>query len=116
MVAMPRVRDGFLIRGNFAAILRVGCADGADRAHAHAVEVRAGFGGVALKIAVQRAILLRDGEFVAGPREMVHADIKVAGAEKTFEAGAKDAEFFHSFGQVRLRTSLAVSCSQGTCA
>src|ERR1700723_308036 len=93
--------DGFLVRGNLAAILRVGRANGTDRADAHAVKVRARFRGIALKIAVQRAIFLRDGQFVAGTREVVHADIEVARAEKTFEAGAKDAEFFHSFRQVR---------------
>ena len=80
----------------------------ADRADAHAVEVGAGLRGVALKIAVQRAILLRDGQLVAGPREVVHADVEVAGVEKTFEAGAEDAEFFHAFRQMRLQTSPAV--------
>ena len=100
--------DGVLIRRNLAAILRVGTADGADGADAHAVEVRAGFGGVALKISVQRAISLGDGEFVAGTREMVHADVEVAGAEKVFEAGAEDAEFFHALGQVLCKRRLAV--------
>ena len=50
--------------------------------------------------------LLRDGQFVAGAREVVHADVKVARAEKAFETSAKDAEFFHSFRQVRFERAL----------
>src|SRR5271156_2504610 len=98
--------DRFLVRRNFAAILRVGRTDGTDRADAHAVKVCAGFRGVALKIAMQRAILLCDGQFIAGAREVVHANIEVARAEETLEAGAEDAEFFHSFGQVRFERAL----------
>ena len=88
----------------------------ADRADAHAVEVGAGFRGVALKIAVQRAIVLRDGQLVAGQREVVHADVEVAGAEKFLEAGAEDAEFFHALGQDALAKEPCCFLSQGTCA
>ena len=58
--------DGRLIRGNFASILRVGFADGADRADSHAVKIGARLGGIALKIAVQRAIALGGSELVSG--------------------------------------------------
>ncbi len=105
-VAMPRVGMVFLIRRDFLPILGVGAGHGADGADAHAVEVRAGFGGVSLKIAVERAISLRDGEFVAGHREMVHADVNVSSIEKMFEAGAKDPKFFHALGQVHLKRAL----------
>ena len=115
MVAMPRAATVFLIRRNLAAVLRVGLADRADRADAHAVEIGAGLGGVALKIAVQRAILLRDGEFVAGAGEMIHADVVVARAEKSFEARAEDPEFFLAFGEMR-RNDPCCFLSQGTCA
>ena len=81
-------------------VLCVGVVDAADGADAHAVEVGAGFGGVALKIAMQRAISLRDGEFVAGLGEMVHANVLVAGVEEFLEAGAEDVEFLHAFGEM----------------
>ena len=82
-------------------ILCIGVLDAADGGDAHAVKVGAGFGGVALKIAMQRAVLLRGGEFVAGFGEMVHADIEVAGIEELGEAGAEDFEFLHAFGEMR---------------
>ena len=102
------VVDGFCLSGDVAMVLRVGVSDAADGGDAHAVEVGAGLGGVALKIAVQRAILLRDGQFVAGFREVVHADVEVAGVEKFDEAGAENFEFFHAFGQMAWRRRLAV--------
>src|SRR6266513_2829519 len=50
---------------------------------------------------MQRAILLRNGELVAGFCEMVHADVQIAGVEKLEKARAEDLEFLHAFGQVR---------------
>ena len=85
---------------NVALILGVGVLDAADGGDAHAVEVGAGFGGVALEIAVEGAVLLRDGEFVAGFGEVVHADVEVAGFEEFEEAGAEDFEFLHAFGEM----------------
>lgn len=76
------VGDGFFPIGDIAMILGVGVLDAADRGDAHAVEVGARFGGVALKIAMESAILLGDGEFVTGLGEMVHADIEIAGFEE----------------------------------
>ena len=95
-------------------ILRVGVLKRADGADAHAVEVGAGFGGVALKIAMQRALLLGDGEFIAGFGEMVHADVVVAGVEKLHQAGAED---FGIFPCPRARCVAKAPCcflSQGT--
>ncbi len=92
--------DGFFPAGDVAVILRVGVLDAADGGDAHAVEVGAGFGGVALEIAVERAILLGDGKLVAGLGEVVHADVEIAGFEKFQEAGAEDFEFLHAFGKV----------------
>ena len=73
-------------------------ADGGDP---HAVEIGAGFGRVALKIAVQRTLLLRDGEFVAGLGEMVHADVQVAGLDEFEQAGAENSELHQAFGKMR---------------
>src|SRR5260370_8562517 len=50
--------DGFLPGRNIAVILCIGVLNAADGGDAHAVEVGARFGGVALKITVQRAVLL----------------------------------------------------------
>ena len=75
MVAMPRRSTASVQRGNVAIVLGVGVFEAADGADAHAVEVGAGLGGVALKIAVQGAIVLGDGEFVVGLGEVVHADV-----------------------------------------
>ena len=88
-------------------ILRVSGSDAADGADAHAVKIGAGLGGVALEIAMQRAVALGDGQFIVRPREMVHADVLIAGVQKTFEAGAEDAEFFHALGEMRLPARLA---------
>ena len=60
MVAMPR-RSRLFRRTGLAIVLRVGILDAADGADAHAVEVCARFGGIALKVAMQGAIALRDG-------------------------------------------------------
>src|SRR6202022_4178497 len=85
--------DGLFPGRNIPVILRVGVLNAADGGDAHAVEVGARFGGVALKIAVQRAVLLRNGEFVARLREVVHADVEIAGLEKFEQAYTKDLEF-----------------------
>ena len=82
-------------------ILRVGILKRADGGDAHAVQVGAGFGGVALKIAMQRSLLLRNGQLVAGLGEMVHADVEVACFDKLHQARAKYFEFLHAFGQMR---------------
>src|SRR6266567_6480075 len=86
---------------NIAVILRIGVLNAADGGDAHAVEVGARFGGVALKIAVQRAVLLRNGELLAGLREMVHADVKIASLEKLEKAHAEDFEFLHALREMR---------------
>src|SRR5712692_5963013 len=68
--------DGLFPGRNIPVILSIGVLNAADGGDAHAVEVGARLGGVALKIAVQRAVLLRNGEFVPRLREMVHADVE----------------------------------------
>src|SRR5690348_6175396 len=50
--------DGFGVTRQFSIILGIGRADGADGAHTHSVKVCAGLCGVALKIAVERALFL----------------------------------------------------------
>src|SRR5258708_31925821 len=81
--------------------LRVGVLNAADGGDAHAVEVGARFGGGALKIAVQRAILLRNGKLVARLGEVVHADVEIAGVEKLEQAHAEDFKFLHTFREMR---------------
>ncbi len=93
--------DGFFPGRNIPVILRVGVLNAADGGDAHAVEVGAGLGGVALKIAVQGTVLLRNGELVSGLGEVVHADVEIAGFEKLEQAHAEDFEFFHAFREMR---------------
>jgi len=89
---------GFFPVGDVALVLGVSVLDTADGGDAHAVEVGAGLCGVALKIAVECAVLLGDGELVAGLGEVIHADIEIAGFEEFEQAGAEDFKFLHAFG------------------
>src|SRR5215831_19025571 len=54
-----------LPRWDVSMILCVGILNPANRGYAHPVKIGARFGGIALKITVQRAILLRDSKLVA---------------------------------------------------
>ena len=42
---------------------------------------------------MQRALLLRGCQLVAGQREMVHADVDVSGVEKSLKPCAENAKF-----------------------
>ncbi len=84
----------------------VGIPESADRGDSHAVKIRAGFRRIALKIPVQRAILLRDGKFIAGLCEVVHANIEIAGFEKFQHPRSKNLKFLHAFGQMRREGAL----------
>src|SRR5260370_6310839 len=84
--------DGLFPGRNVPVILSIGVLNAADGGDAHAVEVRACFCGIALKIAVQRAGLLRNGEVFTWLRKVVHADIEIAGLEKFEQAHAEDFE------------------------
>src|SRR5258708_31943643 len=74
--------DGLFPGRNVPVILSIGVLNAADGGDAHAVEGGARFGGVALEISVERAVLLRNGEFVPGFRAVVHAAGDVAGPRK----------------------------------
>src|SRR5216684_2635328 len=98
--------DGLFPGRNIPEILRVGILNAADGGDAHAVEVRACFCGIALKIAMQCAVLLRNGELVPRLREVVHADVEIAGLEKFEQAYTKDLEFLHAFREVSRKGAL----------
>src|SRR5258708_17901984 len=98
--------DGLFPGRNIPVILRVGILNAADGSDAHAVEVGTRFGGVALKIAMQCAVLLRNGELVARLREMVHADVEIAGLEKFEQAHTEDLEFLHAFREMSRKGTL----------
>src|SRR5260370_5130325 len=93
--------DGLFPGRNIPVILRVGILNAADGGDAHAVEIGARFGGVALEIAVQRAVLLRNGEFRARLRRTVHADVEIAGLDKFEQPYTKNTKFLHAFREVR---------------
>src|SRR5437764_2252928 len=90
----------FLPGGNVAVILRISRLNAADGGDAHTIEVGACFGGVALKIPVQRALLLRNGQFITGLGEMIHPDIKITRLDKLQQAGTENLELHHALGQV----------------
>src|SRR5467141_4570472 len=98
--------DGLFPRRNIPVVLRIGVLNAADGGDAHAVEVGARFSGVTLKIALQRAILLRNGELVPRPRKVVHTNVEIAGFEKLEQAHAEDLKFFHAFRKVRGKGAL----------
>src|SRR4029077_4311332 len=100
------LRDRLLPCRELLMILRVGVLNSADRRHAHAIQVRAGFCRVTLKIAMQRALPLRNCQFIFRLREVIHADIQVAGFEKLEQAGAKNLKFLHALRQVRGKRAL----------
>src|SRR5258708_22564928 len=78
--------DGLFPGRNIPVILSVGVLNAADGGDAHAVEVRARLGGVALKIAMQRAVSLRNGEFVSRLCELVPCDVALSGLHESEQA------------------------------
>src|SRR5256885_12334643 len=84
-----------------AMILRVSVAKAADCRNAHAVEVGASLRCITLKIAVQRALLLRDCKLVARLCEMVHPDVAIARVDKLQEPGTEDFKFLHTLWKKR---------------
>jgi hypothetical protein len=84
---------------SLTGVLRVRVLDCADGGDAHSVEIRACFGGVTLKITMQGAIALRDGQFVILFGEVVHADIEIAGFEEVEKTVAENVELSHAFGK-----------------
>ena len=75
----PAGLDGLAPGLEFAVVLRVAGADGADGRDAQADEVVTGHGGVAHEVAAQGAALQGDGQVVVGQGEVVHADVAVTG-------------------------------------
>ena len=66
-------------------VLAVGGADAADRRHPQPDQVAIGLRAVALEVAVQPALALGHRQRIVGQREMVHADVDVAGATESRE-------------------------------
>src|SRR5579859_2516152 len=94
----PALRNGLFPLRQLALILRVGILNAADGGYAHAVQISASLGGVALKIAVQRALLLGNSQLISRLCKVVHADVQVSGVQKLKQAGAKDLELLQAFG------------------
>ncbi len=85
MVAMPRSCTAFA-NWQVAMILRVSVLKRADGGDPHAVKIGAGFSGIALKIAMQSTLLLRNRQLVVRLGEMVHADVEIAGFDEFHQA------------------------------
>ena len=71
-----------------ARILAEGVADVADGADAEADQIAVGVRGVAHEIAVQRAGVLRQRQVVVRQREVIHADVAVAGRRRASRSPA----------------------------
>src|SRR5229473_7017409 len=80
-------------------ILRVRVAEAADGCNTHPVQVGASFRRVALKIAMQCALFLREGKLVARFCEMVHPNVSVTCFDELQETRAEDFKFLHAFGE-----------------
>src|SRR4051812_2442338 len=98
-------------------VLVIRRADGADRRYAEADEIALRLRRIALEVALQPPLALRDGEIVVGPREVVHADIEIAGAREPAQGKGQDLQarlrrrqigrhdaplWLEPFGQVRV--------------
>src|SRR3546814_4373669 len=84
--------DGELPARQVSRILAEAASDVADRADAQAHQVAVGVGGVAHEVAVQAAARLGLGEVVVGQREMIHADVGVAGRGELFDRQLQQAQ------------------------
>ncbi|MNP08517.1 hypothetical protein D3C76_1005890 [compost metagenome] len=71
------VVQAVLVIGDVVAVLGIEVADLADGGYAKTDEVAMSVGGVALEVALQRAIFLGAGQFVIRQGEMVHADVAI---------------------------------------
>jgi len=91
-------RDRALIFLQRFVILDIQVADLTDGAHAEVDEITVRVGGIALKAAVQGAALLREGQAVGGKREMIHADVGVAGRAELVDRELQQRE---SRGRIR---------------
>src|SRR3954447_13580855 len=71
--------DALRIGADLYLVLDIALRQMSDRARAEAEQNIALVGGVALKIAPQRALLEGYGHGIAGPREMIEPDLHVTG-------------------------------------
>lgn len=82
------------------SVLAVAHADGADGRDAAGDQVGFGMRRIALEIAVQPALALRDRQFVLWLGEMIHADIDIAGVVQAADAQRQHVELGVGAGQV----------------
>ena len=85
-----------------ASVLRVAVVDLADRGDPEPDQVAVGVRGVALKVAVKAAVLLRHGQLVVGSGEVIHADIDIPGFGQPLARGLEDIQLGPGQRQIRL--------------
>ncbi len=81
-------------------VLEVVVAERIDSRHAKGQQIAVLVCGVTLEVAVQRALHLGEGQFVSGEREMIHADVFVAGCQQVLDALVQDGHFHSRLGQL----------------
>ena len=64
----------------------------ADGGHPEPVQIRSRFCRVSLEVPVERLLLLRPRELIAGERKVIHADVVVSAAGKDFDRHLEDCE------------------------
>lgn len=74
-------------------VLAVTIVNHADRSNTEPHKVAGGTRQVALEVATQRSLPLRDGQIVVRAREMIHADVHVTRDGQLFDRELKDGEF-----------------------
>ena len=95
--------------------MRVAVLNPADCGDADAIKIGARLRRVALKIAVQRAVALRNSQLVVVLCEVVHADIQVSGFHKCQQAAAENLKLLHALGQVRHKRALLLFQPRHVC-
>ena len=75
----PATFEPRLILGRFLDVLTVAVADLADRGDAKADKIAVRMGGVTLEVALQSAIFPGQRQLIIRQREVIHADVDIAG-------------------------------------
>src|SRR5437764_8774793 len=88
------------------AILRVRMANMTDRAHSEPKKVRFGMRGISLEIPVERAIIVRGNERIAGSCEVIHSDVLVSSRRQLLDCIDEELQLFRFRRQIFLETLL----------
>src|SRR5690554_2628394 len=80
------------VGGNVVFVLVIHIADLADGGYAHGDQVAIGVGGIALEVAMQLALCLRQRQLIIGFGKVIHADVDIARLQQTVDGVLQDIE------------------------